>query len=66
MKYLTGDVNSVDLTDMNSWDVLIVKGGNFIIGDNYPNPTDMSHPPLEDRNYYFNSGTTSLGSVAHK
>lgn len=62
VKYLTGDVKSSTLWDISSWDVLIIKGGNFIIGDDYA----VWGTDFDSRNYYFNNGTTSLESVAHK
>jgi hypothetical protein len=62
VKYLTGNVSSTWLTDMNDWDVLIIKGGNFTIGDDYVSWTN----DFDSRNYYFNSGTTSLESISHK
>lgn len=65
VKYLVWDIDSTTLLDMDQWDTLIIKGWNFTIGDNY-NDLTRTYPSLELRNYYFNSGSLWLDTVAHK
>lgn len=62
VKYLVWDVKSTNLTDMDQWDTLIIKGGNFFIGDEYP----LTDTDFDARNYFFNSGSTWLEDVPHK
>ncbi len=67
VKYITWNATSSDLTDASSWDVLIIKWWDLRIGGIYTaDNNDSTYQPFDDRNYYFNSGTTSLASIAHK
>lgn len=51
VKYLTGNVNSTDLTDITPWDTLIIKGWDLTIGDS---------------SFNVSAATTSLKEIPHK